>query len=53
MIDSYIVGVEKPHQKIFELALEALELQPSEAIYIGDIFFIDIDLVVHIAKPPA
>ena len=30
------VGVRKPHPKIFRLALDKLEIDPSEAVFIGD-----------------
>ena len=30
------VGVRKPHPKIFQLALDKLEIDPSEAVFIGD-----------------
>ena len=42
VIDSHLVGVEKPDRKIFNLALKELELQPQEAIYIGDLFYVDV-----------
>jgi len=40
--DSEIVGTRKPEPDIFELALKDLGLQPEEAVYVGDIFHIDI-----------
>jgi HAD superfamily hydrolase (TIGR01549 family) len=40
IIDSQVVGVEKPNPKIFQLALEALEVPPDEAMYAGDIYAI-------------
>lgn len=42
VIDSFVVGVEKPEKKIFEIALEKLSVDPQKAIFIGDIYFIDI-----------
>lgn len=42
VIDSQIVGVEKPEQKIFNLALDELNLKPENALYIGDIYFVDV-----------
>jgi HAD superfamily hydrolase (TIGR01549 family) len=42
VFDSAILGVEKPHRGIFEIALNELNLQPSDALYIGDVFFIDV-----------
>jgi len=41
IIDSQVVGVEKPNPKIFQLALGALEVAPEEAMYAGDIYAID------------
>ena len=41
IIDSQVVGVEKPNPKIFQLALEALKMPPDEALYAGDIYAID------------
>jgi len=42
IFDSHIVGIEKPRPGIFEAALNELHLQPAEAIYIGDVFYIDV-----------
>jgi putative hydrolase of the HAD superfamily len=42
VIDSFVVGVEKPDPRIFEIALERLEWDHTDTIYIGDIFYIDI-----------
>jgi len=42
VIDSHVVGVEKPRRKIFDLALKELTLEPQEAIYIGDIYYVDV-----------
>jgi putative hydrolase of the HAD superfamily len=41
IIDSKVVGVEKPNPKIFQLALDALEVPSEAAMYAGDIFAID------------
>jgi HAD superfamily hydrolase (TIGR01549 family) len=41
IIDSQVVGVEKPNPKIFQLALDALGVQSEEALYAGDIYAID------------
>jgi HAD superfamily hydrolase (TIGR01509 family) len=35
-IDSYIVGRRKPDAAIFQLALARLEIEPHEAVYVGD-----------------
>jgi len=42
VIDSFLVGVEKPDSRIFEIALERLGWDCSETIYIGDIFYVDV-----------
>lgn len=42
ILDSYIVGVEKPHPEIFRLALERCGLEPSEALFVGDLYSTDI-----------
>ena len=41
IVDSSVVGVEKPDTKIFRLALEALAVPPEETLYAGDIYSID------------
>ncbi|HID86110.1 MAG TPA: HAD family hydrolase [Anaerolineae bacterium] len=40
--DSEVVGVRKPEPGIYEMALKDLGLQPEEALFIGDMFYIDI-----------
>jgi putative hydrolase of the HAD superfamily len=42
VIDSHVVGVEKPHPAIFEQALAALQSEPANGAYIGDVFGIDV-----------
>ncbi|MBC8044222.1 MAG: HAD family hydrolase [Rhizobacter sp.] len=42
VIDSHFVGLEKPNPKIFEMACERLELAPSECVYVGDIYSVDV-----------
>ncbi len=42
VIDSQLVGVEKPDPRIFELALERLGLGPAQALYVGDIYEVDV-----------
>jgi HAD superfamily hydrolase (TIGR01509 family) len=39
--DSNVVGVEKPEPGIYELALNDLGLRPEEAVFVGDMFYID------------
>lgn len=36
LIDSGAVGVEKPDPRIFRLALDALDVEPAHAAYVGD-----------------
>jgi putative hydrolase of the HAD superfamily len=42
VIDSALVGVEKPDPEIFRLGLERAEASPEEAIYIGDLYSVDV-----------
>jgi putative hydrolase of the HAD superfamily len=42
VVDSGLVGVEKPDPRIFQLALEELGVEAGEAIYVGDLFDIDV-----------
>lgn len=42
VIDSSLVGVEKPDPRIFTLALERAGLRGEEAAYIGDLYTIDV-----------
>jgi HAD superfamily hydrolase (TIGR01509 family) len=42
IIDSHLVGVEKPDPRIFRMALEQCGASPAEAIYVGDIYEIDV-----------
>jgi HAD superfamily hydrolase (TIGR01509 family) len=42
IIDSSLVGVEKPDPRIFALALEACGTPPAEAVYVGDIYEVDV-----------
>ncbi|HVM96941.1 MAG TPA: HAD family hydrolase [Candidatus Acidoferrales bacterium] len=42
IIDSHVVGVEKPQARIFEIALDACGTSAAESIYIGDIYEIDV-----------
>jgi len=36
------LGIAKPSKEIFHLSCQQLEVQPSEAVYVGDCFYIDI-----------
>jgi len=42
VVDSALVGVEKPDPAIFRAALEALEVAPAEALYVGDLYEVDV-----------
>jgi putative hydrolase of the HAD superfamily len=42
IIDSRLVGVEKPDPRIFRLALEQTGVAPHEAIYVGDFYSLDV-----------
>lgn len=42
VIDSCVVGVEKPDPRIFRLALERAGVEAADATYIGDLYHIDV-----------
>jgi putative hydrolase of the HAD superfamily len=42
VIDSALVGLEKPDPRIFRAALDALGVLPEEAIYVGDLYEVDV-----------
>jgi HAD superfamily hydrolase (TIGR01509 family) len=42
VLDSALVGVEKPDPRIFRAALDALGVTPEEALYVGDLYEVDI-----------
>ncbi len=42
VIDSQLVGFEKPDPRIFSAALDRLGLSPAEALYVGDIYEVDV-----------
>ncbi len=42
VIDSELVGFEKPDPRIFQAALSQLGLQPDQALYVGDLYEIDV-----------
>jgi putative hydrolase of the HAD superfamily len=42
VIDSHVVGVEKPDPRIFSFAFEALETVPDRCVYIGDSVHFDV-----------
>lgn len=39
--DSGVVGYEKPHPAIFEAALRALNADPEQSLYVGDVYSVD------------
>ena len=39
--DSGVVGREKPHPAIFEAALQAMKADPTDSLYVGDIYSVD------------
>jgi HAD superfamily hydrolase (TIGR01509 family) len=41
IIDSGIIGFEKPHPAIFAAALQAMRSAPDESVYVGDIHSVD------------
>lgn len=42
ILDSALLGVEKPDPRIFEIALERLALEPDEVVYVGDTWEVDV-----------
>jgi putative hydrolase of the HAD superfamily len=42
VIDSKVVGVEKPDPQIFRMALERSGADPAKSVYVGDMFHIDV-----------
>jgi putative hydrolase of the HAD superfamily len=42
VIDSSLVGVEKPDPRIFQAALDALAVRPEESLYVGDLYEVDV-----------
>ena len=42
VLDSALVGVEKPDPAIFRAALTALAVGPDEALYVGDLYDVDV-----------
>jgi REG-2-like HAD superfamily hydrolase len=42
VVDSGLVGIDKPDPRIFHHALEQMGVQPHEAVYVGDIYEIDV-----------
>jgi putative hydrolase of the HAD superfamily len=42
VIDSGLIGIEKPDPRIFQAALQALGVRAEEALYVGDLYDVDI-----------
>ncbi len=42
VIDSGLVGIEKPNPEIFRIALDQTGLSPERVLYVGDLFAIDV-----------
>ncbi len=42
VLDSFEVGVEKPDPRIFRLALARAGVGPGEAVYVGDLYSVDV-----------
>ncbi len=42
VLDSSVVGVEKPDPRIFELALHEAGVTAAEAVYVGDLYSVDV-----------
>jgi putative hydrolase of the HAD superfamily len=42
VLDSFVVGIEKPDPRIFRRALEQAGVAPHEAVYVGDLYSIDV-----------
>ncbi len=42
VLDSHVVGVEKPDARIFEMALARAGVRPGEAVYVGDLYSVDV-----------
>ncbi|MEP6475232.1 MAG: HAD-IA family hydrolase, partial [Gemmatimonadota bacterium] len=42
VVDSQLVGYEKPDPRIFLLALDQMGVRPDEALYVGDIYEVDV-----------
>ena len=42
VLDSAEVGVEKPDPRIFRIALERAGVDPAHALYVGDLYSVDV-----------
>jgi putative hydrolase of the HAD superfamily len=41
-VDSGAVGIEKPDPRIFAMALALADVAPDEALYVGDLYPVDV-----------
>jgi len=42
VVDSGVVGVEKPDPRVFAIAAERLRVAPERAVYVGDLYSVDV-----------
>ena len=42
ILDSQLVGIEKPDPRIFHMACERLDVAPEETVYVGDTYEVDV-----------
>jgi HAD superfamily hydrolase (TIGR01509 family) len=42
IVDSRVAGVEKPDPRIFRAALDRLGVEPAAALYVGDVYEVDV-----------
>jgi putative hydrolase of the HAD superfamily len=42
VLDSHVVGIEKPDRRIFDLAVRRMELEPGRCLYAGDLYAVDV-----------
>ncbi len=42
IVDSGEVGIEKPDVRVFEFALRGMNVRAEEAVYVGDVFKVDV-----------
>lgn len=42
VVDSHVVGVEKPDPEIFRIAMERMKVAPESAVYVGDLPSVDV-----------
>ncbi len=43
VVDSHLVGVEKPSPEIFRIAMDRMNIEPETAIFIGDVPSVDVE----------